>query len=206
MRVIDVWNKGQRMRSDNDRGRMNLGSTSSRQRAARPPYTLARQGGLRAALLGIFWWALTGGDRSSWWFGAAVVAVATVASLALSHAGPPVRARGLVSFISFFLWQSLRGGLDVAARALDPRLPLAPAFVTYRLRLPAGTARTLMIGIVGLLPGTLSADVTDDHLQVHALTAGPAIEESLQRLEEVIAGLFGLRLTRGIWVQGDGHE
>ncbi len=179
---------------------------SARQRAPRPPRELARQGVLRAAFLAFFWWTLTGGDRSSWWFGAAVVIIATLVSLAMHRAGPSVRLGGLMFFIGFFLWQSLRGGADVAVRAFDPRLPLAPAFVTYRLRLPPGAARMLMVGSVSLLPGTLSVEVEDERLQVHALTAGPAIEESLRRLEDAVAGLFGLRLTREPALPRHGHE
>jgi multicomponent Na+:H+ antiporter subunit E len=66
-------------------------------------------------------------------------------------------------------------GVDVARRALDPRLPLRPGFVTYAPRLPPGGARDAFCALASLMPGTLPADTNEDGtLLVHCLdrTAG----------------------------------
>ncbi|MGA9819917.1 MAG: hypothetical protein WBQ54_23770, partial [Pseudolabrys sp.] len=39
-----------------------------------------------------------------------------------------------------FLYQSIVAGVDVALRALNPRLPLQPGFVIYPMRLPPSAA------------------------------------------------------------------
>ena len=95
-------------------------------------------------------------------------------------------------FFAFFVFESLRGGLDVAWRSLHPRLPVQPQFFEYEIALPQGQPSTLLISVITLLPGTLSAELRrDEHmLVVHALNPGAAA--SVPRLERRIAMLYGL--------------
>lgn len=90
----------------------------------------------RLVLFAFLWWVLTEGDTGALPAGALAVPIATAASLRLLPAtGWCWSPAGLVSFVVRFLWLSLRGSLDVALRALDPRLPLAPRLLDYPLRL-----------------------------------------------------------------------
>jgi multicomponent Na+:H+ antiporter subunit E len=105
----------------------------------------------------------------------------------------------MARFLPFFLWQSLRGGIDVARRALHPRLPLAPLLLDYPLRLPDGPACTFLANTVSLLPGTLSADLENGCLTVHVLDGSqPDVSAELQSLEALIADLFGVELSQNI--------
>lgn len=101
----------------------------------------------------------------------------------------PVR---LVEFAGFFIFESFRGGIDVAWRSLDPRLPVMPRFFEYDIALPEGQPSTLLISTISLLPGTLSAELLRDKnvLVVHSLSPGG--ERSVSRLEDRIARLFSL--------------
>jgi len=98
----------------------------------------------------------------------------------------------LVEFAGFFVFESFRGGIDVAWRSLHPRLPITPSFFDHEIGLPQGQPSTLLISVISLLPGTLSAElVRDDHvLVVHSLSPGG--EHSVARLENRIARLFSL--------------
>jgi multicomponent Na+:H+ antiporter subunit E len=98
----------------------------------------------------------------------------------------------LLGFAAFFVVESVRGALDVAARALLPALPITPHLLHYPIALPAGKPRTLLVSVVSLLPGTLSADLLrhDNTLVVHAITPDPLA--GVQALERRIARLFGL--------------
>lgn len=98
----------------------------------------------------------------------------------------------LLEFAGFFLFESFRGGIDVAWRSLHPRLPVAPRFFEYDIALPEGQPSTLLISVISLLPGTLSAELLrGEHvLVVHTLTDGG--EESVARLELRIARLFSV--------------
>jgi multicomponent Na+:H+ antiporter subunit E len=155
-----------------------------------------RNGGLllvRVLVLAALWWTLTGG--AAWGFGAPVIAAAVGVSLALQPARR-VRLRpwGLLRFVGYFLMQSPRAGLDVARRAFAPGLPLAPALLDFRLRLPAGPARTLLVNTMSLLPGTLSAGIEGNRLRLHALDTRLPVEQELRAVEARIAAIFGLEL------------
>jgi multicomponent Na+:H+ antiporter subunit E len=104
----------------------------------------------------------------------------------------PTVLRGLL-LLPFFLWQSVSGGVDVALRALKPRMPLAPTVFDYRLRLPPGPAPVTMASLVSLMPGTL-ATVSGTRLRVHVLDATRGYEDELELLEAQVAWVFGVPL------------
>lgn len=149
--------------------------------------------GLRAAILALLWWLLTHGDSGSWAIGVPAVAAAAALSLVLA----PGRLRRpslprLPAFVLYFLRESVAGGVDVVRRALDPAMPLAPAFVTVSVaRLEPGQ-RLIFAVLVSLMPGTLSARLDDDTLRVHALDLRLPIEDNLDRLQTALADLFGV--------------
>jgi len=138
------------------------------------------------------WWALTDGDTGTWWFGLPLAVIAALLSIRLLPAkGRLWSLKGLLRFIPFFLYQSLHGGLDVAVRALRPRLPIAPALIHYSVRLPEGAARIFFADVISLLPGTLSAELDDVRLRVHVLDEGLPVTQKLSALEDRVAELFG---------------
>lgn len=161
----------------------------------------------RVALFALLWWVLTEGEASSWWIGVPAVIASALASWGL-RAAPAWSWRpvGLARFLAVFLWQSFRGGLDVAFRALHPRRPLSPDLMVYTLRLPAGPARVFLANTLSLLPGTLSADVRDERLTVHVLDGNLAVLESLAFLEVLVADLFGLSVARDRLPREPQHE
>lgn len=150
--------------------------------------------GLFLPLWGV-WLALNG--SGAWAMGLAAAAAGAWAGAVLAPGDPhPWRPARLPSFLGFFLRESIRGGIDVAGRALHWRLPIAPRLIDHRLGLPAGQPRTLMISLVSLLPGTLSVDLlpATNVLRVHVLAPGG--EDQLDELEARIAHLFCLHAER----------
>ena len=106
----------------------------------------------RAVTFLVLWLILVGGrdpaDRPA---GIIAIVAATWASLRLL---PPRGARlapvALARLAFRFFRQSIVAGIDVAWRALDPRLPLRPGFVAYRARLPAGPALNAFCALTSL--------------------------------------------------------
>lgn len=137
----------------------------------------------------LIWWVLTDGAASSWWIGVPAVLLALLASIALIPPLPFVWL-GLVRFVPFFLIHSLLGGIDVARRVFQPRLPISPDLVEYPLRLPPGLAQVIMVNTVSLLPGTLAAELGQDILKIHVLDSGSDFETELIAIEEHVARLF----------------
>ena len=148
----------------------------------------------RTVVFALLWWILTAGAMSSWLVGAPVVLCAVFASGALLP-GVSWSLSGIIRFVPFFLWRSLYGGVDVARRALHPRLPISPGLLDYRWRLPPGLPRVFMANTVSLLPGTLSAELDDAYLRVHVLDETGAFAAELQVVEARVAQLFGLSLV-----------
>jgi len=148
---------------------------------------------LRLALFSLLWWVLTDGAIDSWPVGVPVVLIATLVSVMLM---PPLSwsLRGMVVFIPYFFWHSIRGGVDVAMRALNPQLPISPGLFDYRFRLPPGLPRVFMANTVSLLPGTLSVELCEEILRVHVLDETGSIKEELNMLENRLADIFGLEL------------
>lgn len=150
---------------------------------------------LRAALFALLWWILAAGRLDGWLLGGVAVAAATWASLRLMPPGAPgerrLRLAGLFGFLRFFLWNSLRGGLQVAGMALRGRAALQPQIVELSLTLPAGGARLLLANMLGLMPGTLSIALDEATLRLHALDTRLPVVAETRALEAAIAGLFG---------------
>jgi len=158
-----------------------------------------RSGGLRAVLFALIWWALSGGVLNSWLIGMPVVMLATWVSVVLqpSYTWSLI---GFVRFIPFFLWHSLHGGVDVARRALHPRLPISPEIYEHLWQLPPGLPRVFMANTVSLLPGTLSAELGEERLCVHILDKTGGFAAELSTIEAHVASVFGLKLV------ADGYE
>lgn len=138
------------------------------------------------------WWVLTDGDNTSWIVGAPVIACIVAAiMLAGQVPSPRPRLRGWFRFLPYFLWNSFLGAVDVARRVYSPQLILNPGFVNYPVRLSTEPARVFFANTVSLLPGTLSAELRDDELVVHALDTNRSVARDLAVLEDKVAALFG---------------
>ena len=158
----------------------------------------------RALFLAPAWWVLTGGDASSWWFGIPVLISAALASTALAPAQTERwRLKGFVAFVGFFLLESVRSGIDVARRALHPRLPIDPNFVWFEFRLPKGPARIFLVNTINLLPGTLSVELQETSALIHVLDERLPIAQTLRILEGRVAEMFGLDLASGSFPGGE---
>ena len=146
---------------------------------------------LNVTLLAGLWWVLTNGSAASWLIGLPALASAAWASRRLSGSTRPrISFMGLIRFLPFFIWQSLRGGADVALRTMAPHMRIHPGFSRYRTGLKTLSARTFFTNCISLLPGTLAAELQDEWIEVHVLNSRSNPNSELTRLERVVARLF----------------
>jgi multicomponent Na+:H+ antiporter subunit E len=160
------------------------------------------------------WLILAGLDPGAWVIGVPTIVLATWASVRLRP--PPVAGRlsalAALRFAPYFLWQSLRGGLDVAWRVLRLRPRVTPGTRSYPLRIASPAGQVLFINTLSLLPGSLGADIQGDRLTVHALDVSDlqTLDREIEQLEVRIARLFGERLAseepRGRTGEAAAHE
>ena len=99
---------------------------------------------------------------------------------------------GTAAFVGWFALRAVAGGGDVAMRAFRPCLSVAPGYRHYPLTLPDGAPRLVMANAITLLPGTLTAELRDDHLVVHMLDTRADLVAELGALERRVRALFAL--------------
>jgi len=130
--------------------------------------------------------------------GLVAVAAGTFASLRLL---PPeaghLRLGALFGFLPHFLWQSVLAGVDVARRALSPRMPLKPGFIVYKVGFRPGLARNEFSSITSLLPGSVPVAESEHDITYHCLDLDAPVAEQLAAEE--------LRLRRAL-VAGERHH
>lgn len=77
---------------------------------------------------------------------------------------------GALTYWPWLLWEIVKAGWDVTKIILDPALPISPAL----RRVPASQAgdvgRVIYANSITLTPGTISVELDDDGILVHALT------------------------------------
>lgn len=130
--------------------------------------------------------------------GAVAVLLATFASVRLMPPGAGhLRLGALLGFVPHFLWQSVLAGVDVARRALSPRMPLRPGFVVYPVGFRPGLARNEFACITSLMPGSVPVDESEDHIVYHSLDIGEPLVEQMAAEE---------RLLEKALVEGEGHD
>lgn len=150
---------------------------------------------LRTALLVALWWMLTGGSPEAWTAGVPVIALALLAWMRVQGGGAiRLSPAGIPGFLLFFLSHSVKGGVQVAWMAAKPRTGLQPGLVDIALRLPGEPERLFLVGILNLLPGTLSVGLEDGRLQLHVLDRQRPAEREVRLAEARVARLFGVEL------------
>ncbi|MBY0333419.1 MAG: Na+/H+ antiporter subunit E [Acetobacteraceae bacterium] len=149
----------------------------------------------RSVIFALLWVTLTGGSADALIYGGLAVAAATLLSLRLYPADQPgIVLWRVAGFLPRFLADAFMGGLDVARRALDPRLPIAPGWVRAQLTNRNEAAGVLLGGVVSILPGSLAAGPGDAEMDVHLLNVTRYAADGMQADERRVLGLFDRRI------------
>ena len=135
------------------------------------------------------WVILTGSYTTDLLAGAVASCAATWASLRLLPPGSSgLRIPACARLVLRFLRQSVVAGVDVARRALDPRLPIQPGFVSYQAGIQPGPARHMFTTLMSLLPGTVPVGSAETGgLLIHCLDVGQPVAAQLAEEEALLA-------------------
>ncbi|WP_179950936.1 Na+/H+ antiporter subunit E [Xylanimonas oleitrophica] len=149
---------------------------------------------LRLLGLGAAWWAVVEGDPTVVGYGLVTVPVAVALSYAVTgrpRPGTPLTpgrflaAAGLAGWV---LWRSVVGGVDVARRALTlPGPDVDPYWRSHTTTLPTPGARAALAFVLNLMPGTVSARLHGDSMDVHVISPDLDVDATIAELERRIA-------------------
>ncbi|MFO7718044.1 MAG: Na+/H+ antiporter subunit E [Thermodesulfobacteriota bacterium] len=160
------------------------------------PIPTARALLVRTALFALLWAVLTEGEGLvSVWTLPGIGAGVIVSFLLWPSKDWKWRFRPAVRFIPYFFWHSFLGGLDVAKRALSPRIQIRPEIIDFPFILEKEPARVVFLWAVSLLPGTAGVDLQENTARIHILDTGIADVTSLRVLESRIAAMFDQQIS-----------
>ncbi|MGE0626484.1 MAG: Na+/H+ antiporter subunit E [Hyphomicrobiaceae bacterium] len=155
-----------------------------------------RQSLIRALWFFGLWIIVAGANPSDLPVAALAVGTATWASFVLLPPRPfRISIPESIRLALRLLYQSVVAGIDVAARALHPQVPLNPGFVEYAVGLPDETQRDLFCTMLSLSPGTLPAGFEQPgSLLIHCLDVEQPVLEQIGAEEARLAHALGERL------------
>ncbi len=95
----------------------------------------------------------------------------------------------LIVFIGVLLIEMVKANIDVAKIVLSPSMPISPCFVKVPLKLKKDVNKVIYANSITLTPGTLSVDINEKEILVHALTEEVAASMKDNILEKYVGKL-----------------
>lgn len=106
--------------------------------------------------------------------------------------GHPIHLAGrAILYVPSLLLAIFRSNIDVALRILNPRLPVSPTLIRTRATQKTALGKVIYANSITLTPGTVSVDVQDDVVLVHALSRESAEELADGGMDRRVTALEG---------------
>ena len=88
----------------------------------------------------------------------------------VDHEGHPIHLTWRAVFYwPWLVWEIVKSNIDVARIILNPRLPIRPQMIWVKATQVDDLGYTIYGNSITLTPGTVTIDVVDDNIEVHAL-------------------------------------
>lgn len=142
----------------------------------------------------LFWLALSWAADAQHLAGGAVCVVflAMVWRNILPRTWPGLRVLAAsFLYVPLLLWEVVKANVQVALIVLNPRLPIAPAFVSAQAPITTEGGRTVLANSITLTPGTLTVDVQDNIFLVHMLSGKAGLDLKGWPLTRILSFLEG---------------
>ena len=111
----------------------------------------------------------------------------------VDHEGQPIHLHPirLVRYLGWLAVEIVKSNLDVARRILDPSLPIEPTLVRVPCSQRTDIGRVIYANSITLTPGTVSIDLDDRFVTVHALTVEGAESLAAGEMDARVSALEG---------------
>lgn len=155
-----------------------------------PLGAILKRGGIYLGL----WGLLAGMKPADIVVGLITCAAATLVSFSLHPSNRRHwQFRAMIKLALRFAEESINSGVLVARWALDPKLPLNPGFIAYRVRLAPGMARNGFATLTSVMPGTLpSGENENGELLYHCLDVDQPVTAQLRLDEDLLLKALGV--------------
>ncbi len=80
-----------------------------------------------------------------------------------------IRILRLFFYIPWLIWQIVISSLQVAYAVLRPKMPIDPALIRFKTKLPNLESKVILGNSITLTPGTITIRIEGDEFLVHAL-------------------------------------
>jgi multicomponent Na+:H+ antiporter subunit E len=106
--------------------------------------------------------------------------------------GVPIEiAWRLLRYAPWLVWQVFLANLHVARRILDPGLPIHPSVIRVKPGQKRDLGRVIYANSITLTPGTVSIDIDENEITVHALTRETASDLESGEMDRRVTRLEG---------------
>ena len=146
-------------------------------------------------------WLLLSGHTSPLLLSLGLVSVAAIVACAgrlelLDEEGVPVGLLpGLMRYGPWLVIQIIRSNLDVAKRIVTPKLPIHPTVIHVDAKDHTEVGRVTYANSITLTPGTVSVEVGEEKLLVHALVQQTRDDLESNRMLNRVESLRGREKT-----------
>ncbi len=106
---------------------------------------------------------------------------------------------GIYYCVIAFVWELIKANVDVARRALSPKLPINPGIVKIKTDLTSEYAQSALANSITLTPGTITLDIAEEkgntYYYIHWIDVASA---EVPEASDAIAGTLE-KWVRRIW-------
>ena len=120
-----------------------------------------------------------------------VVALASRMAV-LDKEGHPIYLLGrALWYWPWLIWEIIKAGVDVSKIILSPSLPISPTLINVRASQKSAVGLVTYANSITLTPGTVSVELEDNEITVHAITRAGAHDVAEGRMDRVVSRFEG---------------
>ncbi len=127
-------------------------------------------------------WLLLSGFYTPFLMGLGAVSCAVVVFIArrmdvIDHEAVPIQLGWrILTYWPWLIVEIFKANIDVTRRVLSPSLPISPTMIKVKTAQRSDLAKVIYANSITLTPGTVSVDVHEDEITVHAISAEGAAD------------------------------
>ncbi len=121
----------------------------------------------------------------------AVVAIAVRMEVVDRESLPLHLTWRIIRYWPWLVWEIVKANLVVTRQVLSPSLPISPTLIKVTARQKTALCQVIFANSITLTPGTISIDLDQGMITVHALTAAAAADVEDGAMNRRVAAVEG---------------